>query len=132
MSKRILKLTGDLARRAACRHVMEAPVGHVVTLAAPTRTLDQNALLWPLLQEVADQVVWYGTRLTKEEWKDVFSAVLRKQKAVPGIEGGFVVCGLSTSRFSKQEFSELIELIHAFGAERGVVFSGGAKVQEAA
>ena len=59
-----------------------------------------------------------------DEWKDVFSAALKKQKVVPGLDGGFVVCGQSTSRMSKREFSDLVELIYAFGAERGVVFSG--------
>ena len=33
MSKRILKLTGNLARQAACRYINEAPEGHVVTIA---------------------------------------------------------------------------------------------------
>lgn len=32
--------------------------------------------------------------------------------------------GQRTSQMSKREFSELIELIHAFGALRGVVFGG--------
>lgn len=123
MSKIILKLTGDIARRAACNRIMEAQEGHVVTIAEPTRSLCQNALLWPLLQEVSDQVDWYGSRLTKEEWKDVFSASLKKQKAVPGIDGGFVVCGQSTSKMGKREFSDLIELIYAFAAQRGVDLS---------
>ncbi len=124
MSKIILKLTGDIARQAAHRRINEAPEGYVVEIKEPTRTLDQNALLWPLLEEVSEQVEWYGSRLNKEEWKDVFSASLKKQKAVPGIDGGFVVCGQSTSKMSKREFSDLIELIYAFSAERGVVFSG--------
>ncbi len=124
MSKRIWKLTGEVAKKAACREILAAPEGYVVTLAEPTRTLDQNSLLWPLLTEVSKQVDWYGNKLTADEWKDVFSAALKKQKVVPGLDGGFVVCGQSTSRMSKREFSDLVELIYAFGAERGVVFSG--------
>ncbi len=124
MSKRIWKLTGEVAKKAACREILAAPEGYVVTLAEPTRTLDQNSLLWPLLTEVSKQVDWYGNKLTADEWKDVFSASLKKQKVVPGLDGGFVVCGQSTSRMSKREFSDLVELIYAFGAERGVVFSG--------
>ena len=127
MSKRIWKLTGEVAKKAACREILAAPEGYVVTLAEPTRTLDQNSLLWPLLTDVSKQVDWYGNKLTADEWKDVFSAALKKQKAVPGLDGGFVVCGQSTSRMSKREFSDLVELIYAFGAERGVVFSGQAE-----
>ena len=123
MNKRIWKITGEAARKAACREILAAAEGYVVTLAEPTRTLDQNSLLWPLLTEVSKQVDWYGNKLTADEWKDVFSAALKKQKVVPGLDGGFVVCGQSTSRMSKREFSDLVELIYSFGAERGVVWS---------
>lgn len=121
--KRILILTGEAARKAACRDVLAAPDGYVVTIAERTRSLDQNAALWPALNEISDQVDWYGQKLTPEEWKDVFSAALKKQKVVPGLDGGFVVCGQRTSRMGKREFSDLLELVHAFGAERGVRFS---------
>lgn len=123
MNKRILKITGDIARNAACQYVMQSPDGYVVTIAEPTRNLDQNARLWASLSEIADQVDWYGNRLTAEEWKTVLTAALRKEKVVPGINGGFVVLGQSTSKMSKREFSELLELLYAFGAQKGVVFS---------
>ena len=82
MNKRIWKITGEAARKAACREILSAAEGYVVTLAEPTRTLDQNSLLWPLLTEVSKQVDWYGNKLTADEWKDVFSAALKKQKVV--------------------------------------------------
>lgn len=123
MSKIILKLTGPTAKHAACIRIHDAPEGHVVTISEPNRTLDQNSKLWPMLEDVSSQVEWYGSSLTKEEWKDVFSASLKKQKAVPGIDGGFVVCGQSTSKMSKREFADLVELIYAFGADRGVKWS---------
>ena len=62
-------------------------------------------------------------RLTEDEWKDVFTASLKQQKVVPGIDGkSFVVCGQRTSSMPKSDFSNLIELIYAFGAENGVNF----------
>lgn len=82
----------------------------------------QNRRLWSMLTDISEQVEWYGQRLTQDEWKDVFTAALKKQKAVPGIDGGFVVCGQRTSKMSKAEMSELQTLMEAFGAERGVVF----------
>lgn len=96
-------------------------------LGRPRRTLDQNAKLWPMLQDISRQVDWYGEKLTKEEWKDVLTAGLKKQKAVPGIDGGFVVLGAHTSKMDKHEFAELIEIIYAFGAERDVKWSEPAK-----
>ena len=120
--KRIYRLVHDEARRRARHDVESAPDGWIVTVSEPTRSLDQNALMWPLLEDIARQVEWYGNRLTADEWKDVLTAALRKEKVVPGINGGFVVLGQRTSKMGKREFSELVELIYAFGAERGVRF----------
>ena len=53
----------------------------------------------------------------------MLTAALRKAKVVPGLDGGFVVLGQRTSQMGKREFSDLIELIYAFGAEKGVVWS---------
>ena len=94
-----------------------------VILGRPGRTPNQNAKLWPLLRDIKTQVDWYGYKLTEEDWKHVFTASLSKQTAVPGIDGGFVVLGQSTSKMSKDRFRDLIELIYAFGSERHVQWS---------
>lgn len=82
----------------------------------------QNRRLWSQLNDVSEQVNWHGQLLTSTEWKDVFSAALKRTKVVPGLDGGFVVCGQSTSQMSKAEMNELFALIEAFGAEHGVAF----------
>lgn len=98
--------------------------GHRLTLEVKkdTRTLQQNALMFALLTDISNQVDWYGNKLTPEEWKDVLSASLRKQKAVPGINGGFVVLGLRTSKMTIAQMAEMIELCYAFGSQQGVKF----------
>ncbi|MBV5266963.1 MAG: recombination protein NinB, partial [Burkholderiaceae bacterium] len=78
------------------------------------RSLEQNRMMWANLEDIAQQVVWYGVKLTKDEWKDVLTAALKKQKVVPGIEGGFVVIGARTSKMTVPEMTELIELSTAF------------------
>ena len=99
--------------------------GHkmVVEVRKETRSLAQNALLWATLTDISKQVDWYGRKLTPEEWKHVFTASLTKQEVVPGIDGGFVVLGKSTSKMTKAEMSELQELMQAFGAQQGVKFT---------
>jgi len=99
--------------------------GHkmVLEIKPQTRSLEQNARLWAMLDEISKQVDWYGRKLTAEEWKHVFSASLKKQDVVPGLDGGFVVLGLSTSKMTKAEMCDLQTLMEAFGAERGVRFS---------
>ena len=115
-------LAHDLARQRCLAAVRDAPAGAVVTIGEPTRSLVQNSALWPILDALSKQVDWYSNKLTSEEWKDVLTASLRGQKAVPGLDGGFVVLGRSTRIMSKTEFSDLIECALAFGASKGVEF----------
>jgi hypothetical protein len=92
-----------------------------VTARKATRSVEQNSRLWAMLGEVSKSVDWYGQKLSPEDWKHIFTASLKKTRAVPGIDGGFVVLGLSTSKMTKGEMSELMELIEAFASERGLV-----------
>ena len=118
--KRTYKLVSDQVRAHCIDEIARAPLGKVVIVQDPTRTLEQNALMWAMLADISAQVDWYGQKLTSEEWKDVFSAALKRQKVVPGLDGGFVVCGQRTSKMTKGEMSDLVELMNAFCAERGV------------
>ena len=97
--------------------------GHRLTLEIrPEKRSDaQNRRLWSMLHDISTQVDWYGQKLSDEEWKDVFSAALKKQKAVPGLDGGFVICGQRTSKMTKAEMAELQTLMEAFATERAVV-----------
>jgi hypothetical protein len=118
------RLVHNEARRRASEACLNAPSGHVVKISPPTRTLDQNAALWASLNDVSAQVVWHGRKLDAESWKNVFTASLSKQDVVPNLDGtGFVVLGQSTSKMTRQQMSDLIDLIHAFGAENLVKWS---------
>ena len=99
--------------------------GHRLRLSVKreTRSSEQNARMWAMLEDVARQVVWHGCKLLKEDWKHIFSAALKQQDAVPGINGGFVVLGQSTSKMTVAQMGELMELIEAFGAQNDVHFS---------
>lgn len=94
-----------------------------LSVAEEKRSTPQNRLLWSRLGELSRQVVWHGQKLTDAEWKDVCSAALKRQKVVPGIEGGFVVIGSSTSRMTVAEMTEMLDFIEAFGAQQGVQFA---------
>ncbi len=77
--------------------------GHrlVLEVKPETRSSEQNRRLWAMLTEVSSQVDWYGQKLSPEDWKHIFTASLKKTRAVPGIDGGIVVLGQSTSRMTK-------------------------------
>lgn len=98
--------------------------GHrlVLEVRPEKRTDAQNRRMWAMLRDISQQVDWHGNKLSDDEWKDVFTAALKRQKVVPGLDGGFVVCGQRTSKMTKAEMCELQELMEAFGAEHGVQF----------
>ncbi len=133
MNRAIFYLRSPEIRQRVCEAVRNAPDGYRVEIKEQKRTLDQNAKMWPMLQDVAAQVDWYGQKLSPDDWKDVFTASLRRTRVVPGLDAGtFVPLGMRTSDMSKQEFSDLIELIYAFGAEHGVEWSDPTTVREEA
>lgn len=123
MSKSIFFLNHQQARNNALQCVKEAPEGYCVEVKPKTRSLEQNRRMWAMLSDIANQVIWYKKTLTPENWKDVFSAALKKQEVVPSIDGGFVVLGQSTSSMSIKQMLDLQELMSAFGAEHGVRWS---------
>lgn len=122
-------LSNTRRREQAHRLVASAPAGSVVEITPPGRTLPQNARLHAMITDVARQVEWpigSGTKRTVEAWKDIFTAALRSANhgldVVPGLNGGFVLLGMHTSRMTKAELGELMDLIEAFGAQHGVIF----------
>lgn len=106
--------------------------GHrmIIELKPETRSLAQNARLWAMLTDISKQVDWYGRKLSQEEWKHVFSASLKRQDVVPGLDGGFVVLGLSTSKMTKAEMADLQTLMEAFGAQQGVRFTAPKELED--
>lgn len=109
-------------RAKAVEAVSHAGKGFVIEIKPPTRSSEQSNLMWSKLDDISTQVEWYGERLTSEEWKCVISAGLKKQKVVPGIDGGFVAIGARTSHMTIEEMGELIDFMDFFGAQKGVVW----------
>jgi hypothetical protein len=123
MGRALLVLNSAAERARATQWIAKAPPGTRVEFKASKRSLDQNAKMWASLTDIATQVVWYGAKLSAEDWKDVMTASLRKARVVPGLDPGtYVPIGMRTSDMSKDEMSALIELVLHFGAEHGVAF----------
>lgn len=124
MSRALLVLDAPDVREKAKRWIDQAPVGTRVEYKAPKRSLEQNSMMWACLTEVADQVTHHGLKLTTDDWKLIFiDALKRENRIAPNLDGtGFVSLGRSTSDLSKDEMTDMIELILAFGAKHGVTF----------
>lgn len=124
MTRALIVVRTDADRRLASKWASQVPVGSRIEFKKPRRSIPANDLMWARLSEIAQQVEWYGQHLSPEDWKDVLTASLRKARVVPGIDpGSFVPLGMRTSDMSKEEMTALLDLIEAFGVERGVVFS---------
>jgi hypothetical protein len=124
MSRAAIILNSRAERERAANWAAKLPSGTRVEFKEAKRSLPQNDRMWAMLTEVATQVHWHGAKLTPNDWKLVFlDALKRETRAVPNIDGtGFVELVRSSSDLSKSEMGDLIELIHAFGAEHGVKF----------
>ena len=125
--KRIFRLVHPEARRRAMACVAEAPDGYVVTVQEPTRSTDQNAAQWPILEAFAEQLQWpvngAMVSLSAEEWKDVLTAAFQGEtvRLAQGLNGGVVMLGLRTSQMGKRRFSEWLDFLNATATLRGVV-----------
>lgn len=124
MSRALITLRGNADRERAANWIAKAPPGTRVEFKATKRSLPQNDRMWAMLSDVSDQLAWHGQRLKAAEWKILFlDALNRELRTVPDIYGiGVVALGRSSSDLTKDEMSQLIELIACFAAEHGVKF----------
>jgi hypothetical protein len=124
MSRALLVLHTDAIRERAIDWVRKAPADTRLEFKGPKRTIPQNSMLWSHLTDIATSVLWHGLKLSVEDWKLIFlDALKRETRIVPNLDGnGFVNLGRSSSDLSKQEMTDLLELIRAFGANHGVTF----------
>lgn len=123
MTTHRIPIRSDADRVKARKWIDRVPKGWSVVFKAPVRSLDQNARLWAFLADIAEQKDWDGKKRTAEAWKDLFTAAMRTQEIVRGLEGGIVALGARTSEMSPEEMSDLLQLIETWGAQNGVTFT---------
>lgn len=124
MGRALVIISSNAERAKAAAWLAKAPFGTRVEFKRSKRSLPQNDRFWAMLTDVAEQLTWHGVKLSTDDWKLVFlDALKREVRMVPNLEGnGFVNLGRSSSDLTKEEMSDLMEIIAAFGAEHGVVF----------
>jgi hypothetical protein len=123
----VLILNGEQARAKATAWIAKAPPLTRVEFREPKRSTEQNARLWACLTDIAQQHNYHGVNLSPDDWKLLFLDQLdREVRAVPNLDGtGFVNIGTSSSKLSKKEMSDMIELIHAYAATHGITLHDG-------
>ena len=112
------------SRSRAIDWVVKAPLGTRVEFKGPRRTLPQNDRMWAMLTDVATQKEHFGRRYTPDQWKAIFMHAcgheLQYMSTLDGVS--FIPWGLCSSDLSKEEMSNLIAFMQAWGDQSGVVF----------
>ena len=123
IDKQVFLLASEKIRENAIRALSSLPLGCSVVFQDTTRSLAQNAALWPALTDISRQIEWAEKVRTPEQWKDIFTGSFFQCEYVPNVDGtGTIALGVRTRTLSKKVFSDLLDYIYAFGALRGVEF----------
>jgi len=117
-------LVSDRVRANAAEALRTAPDHYVVTIAERTRTTDQNAKMWAMLNDVARGKP-EGRNWTPETWKAAFMHFLGHQVMfADGLDGtGPFPVGFRTSRLTVRQMIDLIDCIQAYGDQHGIDWS---------
>ena len=90
-------------------------------VSAPRRSSEQNDKMWAMLSEISAAKP-EGRELTPDIWKALFMHSLdHTQRFEMALDGkGMVPVGFRSSRLTKAQMSDLIELMHEYCARHGV------------
>jgi len=98
-------------------------------IKATSRSSPQNSKYHAMIEEIARQASHLGAKWDEEDWKRMLVWQFCKEsgqnegKIVPSLDGtGIVQLGQQTRKFTKEQASEFVEWLHAWGAEHGVTF----------
>ena len=117
-------LRGPMQRALAKQMVDRCPPDAVITFSEAKRTLDQNALMWVLLSDIA-RARPEGRAMPPETWKAAFLSALGHEIVwQPGLDGAPPFpAGFRSSKLSKAQMADLLTFILAYGYRHGVALS---------
>jgi hypothetical protein len=102
----------------------------VLEVKAADKTREQELKYHAMIDEIAKQAKHMGASWDAESWKrllvDLFCKYSGLQTGVvmPNLSGdGIVQLGYQTRKFTKEQASDFVEFLYAWGAEHGIVYS---------
>ena len=128
MSRALITVNGKTDRERASAWASQSPVGTRIEFKKPKRSIPQNDRMWAMLTDIASQKEHAGRKYTPDQWKVLFMhACGREVRFIPALDNStFIPWGQSSSDLSKEEMTNLIEFMFAWGAENSVTFHDGA------
>ena len=113
-------LRSKASRDGAKRLIELAPDGAILNIRPPSRSSQQNALMWSLLSEVS-RAKPDGRQHTPDVWKALFmSACGHAVQFETGLDGAPFPLGFRSSRLTKEQMTDLIEFILQYCAEKQI------------
>ena len=114
------------ARQTAIDAIKQAPDRYLVEIKQLSRSLEQNAMLHSLIQQISRKVVWADKLRSVEAWKRLLTAGWLRARGepieiLPAIDGhGVDIVFRKTSELTVGEMTELLEYIQAWAIEQGI------------
>lgn len=98
-------------------------------IKAANKSRDQEEKYHAMIGEIAKQAQHLGAKWDAESWKRLLvwqfcnDTGMDAGKIIPSLDGsGIVQLGQQTRKFTKEQASEFVEWLNAWGAEHGVVY----------
>ena len=95
-----------------------------------SKSRDQEEKYHAMIGEIAKQAQHLGSKWDAESWKrllvDQFCRDndIKTSVVIPNLSGdGIVQLGMQTRKFTKEQASEFVEWLNAWGAEHGITYS---------
>ena len=94
------------------------------------KSRDQEEKYHAMIGEIAQQAQHLGAKWNAESWKRLLVEQFCKDNGIktgaviPNLSGdGIVQLGMQTRKFTKEQASEFVEWLNAWGATNGIVYS---------
>lgn len=88
-----------------------------------SRSNESNAKQWAMLNDIANQAYLNNEKHDAESWKIILCSTYMRQKLIRGIDGEFIALNFRTSKATKSQMCDIIEIYYAFGTNAGVRWS---------
>jgi hypothetical protein len=100
-------------------------------IKAANKSREQEKLYHAMIEEIAKQASHLGAKWDAEDWKRLLVDQFIKDmngvggsKIIPSLDGtGIIQLGFQTRKFTKEQASEFVEFLLAWGAEHGITYS---------
>lgn len=125
MSRALITISTPEDRARAIHWCRKLPEGTRIEFKKSKRTTPQNDRMWAMLTDIAEQKIHAGRRYSPDLWKILMMHGCGLEvQLIPSLDNATMIpWGQSSSDLSKEEMSDLITFMFAWGDENGVVWS---------